>query len=206
MTKAARARHGDPFPSAGHMTSVSQGPVHSDARFKRTVERIAAEAYWLHTYQTAIGGMKGVHAVGLDFFRVSLNALKDARLVRLIRVLEDDSQTASFWYLLRCNASLIKKAAKKGGLNLVELRRIADALIPVRNKTFVHIDKDGVFDPQSYYRSAGVNNDQVERVINALWHTMRGLRSEMFGEGIEGDDYAGTDIRSLAALRDKSCS
>jgi len=173
------------------MTTATAGPAHSDARFKRTVERIAAEAYWLHTYQTAIGGMKGVTAVGLDFFRVSLNALKDARLIRLIRVLEDDSQTASFWYLLQSNERLVKKAAKNGGLDLVELRNIADALIKVRNKTFVHIDRDGVFDPQAYYRAAGLNNDQVERVIGAFWNSMRTLRLEVFGEDIEDGSLYG---------------
>jgi len=187
------------------MTAASKKqPSHSDGRFNRTVERIAAEAYWLHTYQNAIGGMKGVQAVGLDFFRVSLNALKDARLIRLIRVLEDDSHTASFWYLLQSNARLVKKAAKKGGLDLAELRQIATALIGVRNKTFVHIDKTGVFDPQAYYRAAGLNNDQIERVIRAFWNTMRYLRFEVFGEEIEGDHYAGTDIRALATLRDES--
>jgi hypothetical protein len=186
------------------MTTTASKPSHSDARFKRTVERIAGEAYWLHTYQSAIGGMKGVHAIGLDFFRVSLNALKDARLVRLIRVLEDDSQTASFWYLLQSNARLVRKAAKHGGLDLVELRKIADSLVGIRNKTFIHIDKDGVFDPQSYYKAAGLNNDQVERIVNAFWATMRKLRFEVFGEEIEGDDYAGTDVRELASLRDRS--
>ena len=71
------------------MTTATAGPAHSDARFKRTVERIAAEAYWLHTYQNAIGGMKGVTAVGLDFFRVSLNALKDASLIRRKRLFHE---------------------------------------------------------------------------------------------------------------------
>src|SRR5437773_4778541 len=107
-------------------------PTHSDERFRRTVKRIAAEAYWLYTYQNAMDGMKGVYAVGLDFFRVSLNALKDARLIRLIRALEDDSQTASFWYLLKCNERLVTKAAKEGGLDLIELKRIADALVGIR--------------------------------------------------------------------------
>jgi hypothetical protein len=56
-----------------------------------------------------------VDAIGLDFFRVSLNALKDARLIRLIRVLENDSQTASFWYLLKANEKIMKTAAKDTG-------------------------------------------------------------------------------------------
>jgi hypothetical protein len=162
------------------MATAADEPAHSDVRFKRTVERICAEAYWLNTYQSAIDGMKGVDAIGLDFFRVALNALKDARLIRLIRILEDDSQTASFWYLLKSNASLLTRAASAAGLDLSELRRIADALRGVRDKTFVHIDKDGVFDPQSYYLAANLNNDDVGRVIRLFWKAMRALHVEVF--------------------------
>lgn len=79
---------------------------HSDERYKRTVERIGAEAFWLHTYQKALCGLT-IDAIGLDFFRVSMNALKDARVIRLVRVLEDDSSVASFWYLVRSNEKLI---------------------------------------------------------------------------------------------------
>ena len=176
----------------------------SDARFNRTVERIGAEAYWLRTYQDAIGGMKGVHAVGLDFFRLSLNALKDARLVRLIRVLEDDPQTASFWYLHRCNAKLVNKAAKNAGLNLTELRVVSQALLGIRNKTFMHIDKEGVFDPSAYYKAAGLSNDKVGEIISALEETMRNIHHEIFGEEPEGDAFDSTEIRRLAQLRDES--
>ncbi len=56
--------------------------------------------------------------MGLDFFRVALNSLKDARLIRLIRVLEDDSQTASFWYLLKTDEKQVRSAAKCSGLDL----------------------------------------------------------------------------------------
>jgi len=180
----------------------SPAPAHSDKRFRRTVERIGAEAYWLYTYQNAINGMKGVHAVGLDFFRVSLNALKDARLIRLIRILEDDPQTASFWYLLQANVRLVKGAAKVGGLDLDELRTIASALQGVRNKTFVHIDKIGVFDPKAYYKAANLNNEDVLRVIGSLWKAMRALHLEVFGQYPEADDYAGSDVRQLAKWRD----
>jgi len=179
---------------------------HSDARFRRAVERISAEAFWLRTYQDAINGMKGVHAVGLDFFRVSLNALKDARLVRLIRVLEDDPKVASFWYLLKSNARLVRAAAKKGGLDIPSLRATSKALLAIRTKTFMHIDKDGVFDPQSFYKAAGVTNNDVERIIRGLWRTMEYLHNEVFGTEIQGDEYPGTDIRALADLRDASAA
>ncbi|MEW6353245.1 MAG: hypothetical protein AB1469_02945 [Pseudomonadota bacterium] len=183
------------------MTKTAKA-AHSDARFKRVVERIGAEAFWLRTYQDAINGMKGVHAIGLDFFRVSLNALKDARLVRLIRVLEDDSQVASFWYLLKCNGRIVRASAKKGGLDLPKLGVAAKDLLAIRNKTFMHIDKDGVFDPQSFYKAAGLTNNDVERIIRGLWSTMNHLHVEVFGKEMQGDEYPGTDIRVLAKLRD----
>ena len=179
-------------------------PSTSDARFKRTVERIGAEAFWLRTYQAAICGMK-VHAIGLDFFRVSLNALKDARLVRLIRLLEDDSQTASFWYLVRSNACLVRKA-EEGRLDLDELQTIAGKLRGIRDKTFVHIDKDGVFDTQRYYKEAGLTHAKVDKLIEGLWNTMQLLHMDVFGEEIPHDVYTGEDIRKLADLRDASAA
>jgi len=176
---------------------------HSDERFKRTVERIGAETFWLRTYQAAINGMR-VEAVGLDFFRVSLNALKDARLIRLIRVLEDDSKTASFWYLLRSNQPLIETAAKKAGLDLVELKDIADRVRGIRDKTFVHIDKDGVFDPQQYYKDAGLTNDKVAEICDKLFETMKIVHASIFGQEPSHDVYSGDDIRVLARLRDEA--
>jgi hypothetical protein len=173
----------------------------SDERFRRTVERIGAEAFWLRTYQAAIEGMR-VTSIGLDFFRVSLNALKDARLVRLIRVLEDDSRTASFWYLRRTNAPLIEGAAKRNRLDLTELQNIGERFVAIRNKTFMHIDKDGVFDPQQLYQDAGITHEQVAPAINGLWATMKAVHLAVFGEEPRHDVYDGGDIRYLASLRD----
>ncbi|MDF3036666.1 MAG: hypothetical protein K0S28_1940 [Paucimonas sp.] len=173
-----------------------------DSRYKRTVERIAAEAYWLKTYQDAMAGMVGVEAIGLDFFRVALNAMKDARLSRLIRVLEDDSQTASFWYLLKCNTPQVDRASKKAKLDLVELKAVAASLKGIRDKTFVHIDKDGVFEPQALYKAAGLTYEQIDRIIRSLWGTMNNLHMEVFGQAVQGDAYDSSDIKAFAKLRD----
>jgi hypothetical protein len=170
-------------------------------RFKRTVERIGAEAFWLQTYETAIEGMR-VESIGLDFFRVSLNSLKDARLVRLMRVLEDDSRTASFWYLRRSNAPMIEKAAASAGLDLTALEQLASKLVGIRNRTFMHIDKDDVFDTQRLYQDADITHDQVVRAIQGLWKTMKLVHVQVFGEEPAHTVYSGEDIRALAALRD----
>ena len=181
---------------------MSSNQSHSDARFQRTIERIGAETFWLHTYHKAICGLT-VDAIGLDFFRVSLNALKDARLIRLIRILEDDSQTASFWYLYKSNEKLVKTFAKKCKFDIAWAKEISDKFVGIRNKTFVHIDKDGVFDPQKYYKDAGITHRDVENIIEGLWCLLQKLHIEVFDTEIEHDDYTGADIKNLADLRDK---
>lgn len=177
-------------------------PLEATDRFSRTIFRIAAELYWLKTYQAAMEGLT-VDAIGLDFFRVSLNALKDARLIRLIRVLEDGSQSASFWYLLRSNEKLVREASKKSGLDLELLKELAEKLRGIRDKTFVHIDKDRVFDSQIYYEQAGITHDDVKNAIEGLWETMQALHISVFGYELAGDEYSGKDIKQLADLRDK---
>ena len=179
--------------------------LHSDERYKRTVERIGAEAFWLYTYQKALCGLT-VDAIGLDFFRVSMNALKDARIIRLIRVLEDDSKVASFWYLVRANEKLIDRAARKASFDIDLARRLADKFLGIRNKTFVHIDKDDVFDPSQLYQDASISHREIDEFIRGLWRLMKELHIEVLGEEIQCDDYTGEDIRYLADLRDRALS
>lgn len=176
--------------------------TYSNNRYNRVVERIGAESFWLYTYQNAICGME-IDAIGLDFFRVSLNALKDARLIRLIRVLENDSQTASFWYLFKANEKLMKKAAKKTGFDIDLARDLSERFLGIRNKTFVHIDKDRVFDPSQLYKEADIKHKDIDDFINGLWKLMQELHIEVIGKEIECDTYTGEDIKYLADLRDR---
>ena len=67
----------------------------------------------------------------------------------------------------------------------------------------MHIDKDGVFDPQAFYNAAGLNNDKVEDIIRRLEQTMRKIHIDVFGEEPQGDIYTGADIKELARLRMK---
>lgn len=175
---------------------------HSDTRFQRTVERITKDVLWLHTYQNALDGMVGLQSIGLDFFRVAVTAIMDAQLIRLIRVLERDSKTSSFWYLLRTNAPVVEKAAKASHLDLEALSHAADRLRGIRNKTFVYIDKDGVFDPQKFYREAKLTDGEIKRLIDGLWNTMQQVHIAVLGEPLRHDEYSGKDIRKLIEMRD----
>ena len=128
--------------------------------------------------------------------------LRDAQLIRLIRVLEDHRRVASFWYLHRSNQNMVNAALSRVGLDLNELQAIAERLPTVRDRTFVHIDKNDVFDPQKLYKDAGIAVGRVARVSVQLWEAMQEVHRLTHGSEFQADDYKGADIPMLAKLRD----
>lgn len=174
------------------------------ARYKRTLQRITAEVSWLFTEQTALVALSEVDAHGLDFFRVAFTALLGDRLLRLVRVLEEDSQVASFWYLHRCNPKRVEQALDKTGINVADLRDFSHRLKSIRDKTFVHIDKAGVFDPEQIYKDAGIKNSDVDKVVKALWVAMKALYELILGQAYPHDTYSGSDIADFQKYRDES--
>ena len=175
---------------------------HSDDRYKKAIERLSGEAFWLNTYQSAILGME-IDAIGLDFFRVSLNALQDARLVRLIRVLEDHNRVASFWYVLKCNSGLVEKCAKKVGFDIYAARQLSAKLPGIRTQTIMHLDKKGILNTKKVYEEAGVTFKEIDDFIKSMWQLMQLLHVEVLGKEIRFDEYTGEDIKHLADLRDQ---
>ena len=147
--------------------------------------------------------MIGVETVGLDFFEVAHIALKDARLIRLMRVLEESPRTASFWYLRRCEPKTIERITQATGLDLNRLAMIATSLKGIRDKTFVHMDKDGVFNPDTLYEAAGITGADIKLVIESMWAAMQMLYTEVLGKPLLHDVYTGDDIKNLANLRDR---
>ena len=174
----------------------------STAGFNRAVTRITVEACWLHRYQISLDKLKSQEVVGTDFFRVAFIALQDARLVRLIRLLDENSRTASFWYLHRVNRHLVDSAALSAGLDLCRLKDISAKLRTIRNGTFIHIDKHHVFEPQTLYQEAAIEVQDISSVGGKLFETMKEIHRVAFDRDFEYDEYDGSDIAVLARLRD----
>lgn len=176
----------------------------SDARFKRTVRRLCYETYWLNAYQIAISELRHIESIGVDFFRVSFVALHDAQLIRLVRILDRNPRAASFWYLHRSDQKLVEMAMKQASLDIADLADVSGQLYPIRNRSFVHIDKKGVFDPQQLYRDAGIDLDRLSIICVRLWEVTKELHRILYNNEFEYDDYQGSDISVLVKLRDKA--
>ena len=173
-------------------------------RYDRAVQRVTAEAFWLFTEQTALRALNSVTSHGLDFFRVAFTGLLGDRLLRLVRVFEQDLQVASFWYLVRCNRKAVEEAVTQASGSMEQLQEFSARLKLIRDKTFVHIDKQAVFDPAQIYEEAGISNSDVDKTIRVLWGTMPTLYRLTFGKTFEHDVYSGDDVVALERLRDSS--
>src|SRR5216684_2568706 len=143
------------------------------ARFDRTLKRLLPETYNLMACQAALEALVGVKAGAI--LSTAFSALKGDRLLRLIRIFEDSNNTATFWYLLRCEPENVSK-----DLDVDFLKQFSKKLKLIRDKTFVHIDKDAVFDPDAIYRAAGVTPNEMIRAMEMLWPVLNRLYKQRF--------------------------
>ena len=174
----------------------------SITRYKRAVERITRETSWLSIDQKALVALGPVVSHGMDFFQVARNWVYSARLLRMVMIFEQGEKVASFWYLYRCNPKGVTAALENAGLSIEDLRDFSNCLKTIRDKTFVHIDKAAVSDPQQVYNKAGITKSKLDKVIWALWDTMKGLYQMTFCNTYKRDAYTGHDIPLLKKYRD----
>jgi len=173
-----------------------------DWRIIRTVRRLLQELAWVRIEGIALRELEKGHSIGLDFFRVAHTALRGDRLLRLVRIFEDRRDVASFWYVYRCRSKAIRPILERSDVTVRSLQSLSTKLKLIRDKTFVHIDKDGVWDPAQLYRAAGVKGKEVHQAVNAVWRALRKLEREMGETPLQVGRYSGKDIRTLFKARD----
>jgi len=170
-----------------------------DARSRRVTRRLLFEVHWIRSEEVALRRLDGLDHIGLDFFKVAHAALLGDRLIRLVRVFEDSRRIASFWYLHSCRPSEVEALLRDTPMTLAGLRDLSARLKKVRNKTFVHIDKRGVFNPAAIYQDAAIKATQLEKGVEALWCVLNRLHGNLVGSTFQADEYTGDDIARLHA-------
>ena len=91
-----------------------------------------------------------------------------------------------------------ERALARTSVSFAEIQSLSDRIKVIRDKVFVHIDKDGVFDPDAFYAEANITGRETERVSEALWLIINDLYVEAIGEEFKREpDYTGQDIAEL---------
>jgi hypothetical protein len=109
-------------------------------------------------------------------------------------VFDHSGQSASFWYVVRTDEAVAKRAAKAGDVSLDEIRRLSEPFKHIRDKTHFHIDRDAVLDPSKIWARAGLTGDELGDVLDATWKVLAGIWRELRGESYDIPEYDGSDV------------
>lgn len=125
--------------------------VHKDklsATIRRNLDEIGRS---IHERKALIGieNAKSRHA--WDFFRIAYYALSDSMIAHIIKVLDRDRRSTTFWYIYECYEKEIDSYLTKIGGSIQEIHDLADKLKIIRDKTHFHIDENGVLDSKSIW-------------------------------------------------------
>jgi hypothetical protein len=145
-----------------------------DDRFCDTLGRLLPETYNLMCVQAALEALAD-HSAGAILAQ-SFSALRTDRLVRLIRILEDSNQTATFWYLYNCEPANVAK-----DLDVVRLKNLSRKVKHVRDRTLFHIDKHSVSNSQAVYKQANIEPNEIIWAMETIWLILNRLYEQRFG-------------------------
>lgn len=151
-------------------------------RFQASLERLFVDVETMRADRAALDAIAGL-GLPYQFLRQARTAFQTDRLIRLVRVLEDSGNSASFWYLDRCEPALIRHAVVDAGLDmskLQDLKRFAGPAKLVRDKVFAHVDKDAVLDPEATYIAAGISLSELAQRVEDLWSVLTALYRSAF--------------------------
>jgi hypothetical protein len=130
----------------------------------------------------------GLHSAGsahsLDFFLVAAHALYNDILAHAMRVLDRNSQSASFWYVVRCNEQVANEVATAHSISVDRLRNLSERLKGIRDQTHFHIDRDAVIDARAVWDDAGITGNDLGWALDAVF--TRGKRRPGLQTGVSG--------------------
>ena len=144
-------------------------------RFRVALQRLTREIDAVRNELAATSACREGRPSSNLFVALAFEALLGDRLIRLVRIFEDEKDAASFWYLYRCAPQRMKN------LDLERLRKFSGKLKTVRYLIFAHLDKKGTFDPLAIWEVAGATDSDVAHAVEIVRRALYNLSVEEFG-------------------------
>ena len=137
-----------------------------------------------------------------SFFQISRDALFNDMMAHIIKVLDSNKRSASFWYILKINKEKIKDCKSYSEDKIKFLEDLKCKLKPVRNETHFHIGKDGVLDPKAVWSKAGITGNELGQGIDYLLDMLLELHNSVLGGNLSRHNliYTGEDFLQLLEL------
>jgi hypothetical protein len=115
-----------------------------------------------------------------SFFVLAQDALFNDMVAHMIKVLDQNSQSATFWYIFRYKSEEAKKFVRKENIDFMAIYDIAEKLKIVRDKTHFHIDKKDVRNPKAVWSSANITYDELQESMQSVYMILNHLHAKEF--------------------------
>jgi hypothetical protein len=177
----------------------------TDSRYSRALIRTINQIVAAVLERRALVGLEQAgSAHGWDFFRVAYNGMFSDMLAHCMRALDRNGQSASFWYIYRCQQKAVDEFVIQRGIDWSLIESITDKLKHVRDKTHFHIDRDAVFSSQAVWQTADIKGLQLARCVDSLSAILQFLHARQFGLPFNAPDYDGTDAARIIEAAKKA--
>ncbi len=151
------------------------------SRYDKALERNLAELQKALLVRTTLLGMEKHRYTGKCFTRIVQAALHNDHMSHAIKVFEQSSKSASFWYLHRTNSTPIDNYARQVGYNIDNLQTVTDKLKLIRNGTHFHIDSTGVLDSRAVWSGAALTGKELGAAIDFVWGALGSIQKSKGG-------------------------
>lgn len=115
-----------------------------------------------------------------SFFTLAQDALFNDMVAHMIKVLDQNAQSATFWYIFRCKSKEVKEFIKKHEIDFMAIYDLTEKLKKIRNATHFHIDRKGVKDPKAVWSDADITYDELEENMESIYKILNHLHNKEF--------------------------
>ena len=136
---------------------------------------------------------------GASFFDLAVKALFNDVMSHLIKVLDANKDSATFWYIFQNEQNQILTLRSYSEEKISFLQDLSEKLKHVRDKTHFHIDKQDVIDPKRIWEKAGISGNDLGRGLEYLFDMLLELKNLIRKENMTKDNYFydGCDVSKL---------
>jgi hypothetical protein len=145
-------------------------------RYKKAIRRNLAELQWATIHRTTLLGIESVHDASHYFLYSAYNGLFNDYIAHCIKVFEQGTRHASFWYIYKTNEKRVNDFVIANKIDLSALNAVSGKLKLIRDKTHFHIDSDGVLDTKKIWAEAGLTGAELAATVDNAWKILTHLQ------------------------------
>lgn len=142
---------------------------HPSPRYVHAIERNLAELQRAIHNRDAMLAIEAEHATGYALLRLAYLALYNDYMAHAMKVFEEGTRVASFWYLYRTDQGLADSFMRTVSIDIASISDMSARLKKIRDATHFHIDADSVSDTKRIWRDAGIKGIALSKTIDSTW-------------------------------------